>query len=400
MHWKRFIVGLAAIGMPIALAPRQAQATSVYSMVFVGERVEAGDVRAIALGGSTQLVSDSLGLLSSNPALLSRVRLVTLGVSQVLAMDEARSDQYTERDNSFLFPSLRFGFPILNRLVVSVGFVSRFDPDGSFAVDSTTSSGDDYSKVYSRSGGLFALPLTVSADLTRFASLGATFSIERGNVEERWDTIFDDLSFAPAAEFQKATINGTSYGGGVVLRPFGRLLIGGSYESAVDYDAEVSRQFTQSSLDTTFSTTGRFPARASLGLTWGFGRWLFLGSYAWTDFTDYIGLGFPVNRLDTEISYALGLEYGLIPIGFQYLPIRVSFNYSELAFDHPAGKSVNKVLIGLGTGLPVQGGRAKFDIALQGGKSGALNENGLEDRLIRLYVGLVGGESWSRRAPR
>jgi hypothetical protein len=77
----------------------------------------------------------------------------------------------------------------------------------------------------------------------------------------------------------------------------------------------------------------------------------------------------------------------------------VSFNYQQLAFDHPQGKTVDKFLIGLGTGLSVQGGRGKFDIAIQAGKSGALNDNGLEDRLIRLYVGLVGGEKWSRRAP-
>lgn len=399
MRWIR-AVGFWGFWMFLALTPRPAAASSVYNMLLVGERVESGDVRAIALGGSAQLLSDSLGALASNPALLSRVRLVALGVTQLLAMDEAQSKDYSERDNSFLFPALRFAFPIANRLVFSVGFVSVFDPDGSFAVDTTTVSGEAYTDVYTRSGGLFALPFTLAADITRYASVGVRLSLERGSVEQRWDTIFDDPSFAPGAGFQKADVSGTGFGGGLVLRPIGKLLIGGSYEGAIDFDADVSRQYTQATLDTTFSATGRLPARGTVGVTWGFGRWLFLGSYAWSDFTDFRGLGFPIDRLGSETSLAFGVEYAGIPIGARGLPIRLSFNYQELPYDHPVGNPVDKFLIGIGTGISLQGGRGKIDIAFQGGKTGALNSNGLEDRLIRLYVGLVAGEVWSRRAAR
>jgi hypothetical protein len=96
-------------------------------------------------------------------------------------------------------------------------------------------------------------------------------------------------------------------------------------------------------------------------------------------------------------SIAVGVEYDGVDVGQKSLPIRVSFNYQELPFDSPRGKPVNKYLIGLGTGLVAGGGKTKFDLAIQAGKVGAIGENGLEDRLVRFYLGIVGGEVWARR---
>jgi long-subunit fatty acid transport protein len=381
----------------IAISPPGVKATSVYSMVLAGERVESGDVRAIALGGSAQLVPDSLGVLYSNPALLSRTRVVALGISQLFAVDEARSDDYTERDNSFLFPALRFAFPVMDRIVFSVGYTSRYDPEGSFVVPGVTDSGDEYVTRFTESGGLFSVPFVAAMDITKYLSVGLQFAFEEGNIEERWDIEFEDPGFAPGAGFQKSDLSGTSYGGGVVLWPFENLMIGGSYESAVDYDADVSRKYTRASLDTSFTATARMPAYATVGVTWGFGPWLVLGSYAWSDFTEFRGLYFPTDRLRTQKSLAFGVEYDGVPVGAKSLPIRVSVNYEELPFDHPRGKPIEKILVGLGTGLSARGGKAKFDFAIQVGKVGAIGENGLEDRLVRLHFGLVGGEVWTRR---
>ena len=367
-------------------------------MILAGERIESGYVLAVALGVSAQLVPDSLGVLASNPALLSRTRVVTLGVSQLFSVDEARSDDYSERDNGFLFPALRFAFPIMDRLVLSVGYVSRFDPEGSFEVPGVTDSGDEYVTRYTKSGGLFAVPFVAAMDITKYVSVGLQFAFEEGNIEERWGIEFEDPLFAPGAGFQKSDLSGTSYGGGIVLWPFENLMIGGSYESEVDYNADVSRQFTRASLDTFFTETATLPAYTTVGITWGFGPWLLLGSYAWSDFTEFRGLGFPVDRLRTQTSIAVGVEYDGVAVGDKTLPIRVSFNYQELPFDHPRGHPVDKYLIGLGTGLVTRSGNTKFDFAIQAGKVGAIGENGLEDRLVRFYLGIVGGEVWSRRA--
>lgn len=403
----RMIAVLAALGA--AAAPDVARSASVYSMVLVGETVESGDVRAIALGGSSQLFVDSLSAVHSNAALLSRVGNVTISAAQYVAVDEGRSEDFTRRDVSFTFSSLRAVFPILGLFRLSTGYVGRYDPDATFSLRETTEGGNAYAKTFEKSGGLFAVPLTASFDVTRFASVGLTVSLERGTIEERWDVVFDEPAFAPAAGLRKHDLSGTGYGASAVFFPFGGLLLGGSFESDVEYEAEVSERYTQAALDTSYIRTLSLPARYGAGIAWTWGdRVLVLGSATWADFAeyDYQSLGVPAARLRKEEHYALGFEY-LRGVGFRgrRLPIRAGFHYAKLPFTFPGpdavtnsdGEVVTKYLVSLGTGIKIRGGKGKLDIALAAGKDGSLGANGIEDRLIRLYVGISGSEAWKRR---
>jgi hypothetical protein len=384
--------------MLVSASPQVSGATAVYSMVLIGERLESGDVRAVALGGSTQLVTDSLSVLQTNPALLGGLKLVSIAATQFLAVDEARSEEYNERDISYVFPAFRAAFPIAGLFVFSVGYVGRFDPDGSFETRGVTQSGDIFTRRFTKLGGLFSIPFTISADITDYASLGLTVSLEKGFVEERWDTEFDDPALAPSAGRQKEELDGTGFAGGIALRPLSGLVVGGMFESEVDYDTDIKEQFTQSSLDTSFTSTVKLPARASVGVTWGVTESvLLLGSFSWSDFTKFRGLAFPTTRLGKETAYAFGFEYDGVSIFGRRFPIRLSLNYQELPFDHPAGRAVEKFLVGFGTGLTILDGKGKFDVAFSGGKIGAIGDNGVEDRVFRLYIGVSGGEVWRRR---
>jgi hypothetical protein len=398
------IVVLAAL-----VAAEDAGSASVYSLVLVGESVESGDVRAIALGGSTQLFVDSLGAVQSNAALLSRVRQVTISATQYVAVDEGRSEDLTRRDVSFTFSSLRVVFPIVSLFRLSIGYVGRYEPDGTFALRGVTEGGDGYAKTYAKSGGLFAVPLTAAFDLTRFASAGLTFSLERGTVEERWDVVFDEREFAPAAGLSKHDLSGTGYGAAAAVYPFEGLVIGGSYESRIEYDAQVSERYTQSTLDNSYTETVTLPARFSAGVTWTWAdRLMVLASARWADFTEFEGLGFPQDRLRREETYSLGFEY-LKGIGLRgrRMPLRVGFNYGRLPFYFPQGdlgsqgdaavSEVTKYLVSLGTGIRIRGGKGTLDFAVVVGKDGSLGTNGIEDRLVRIYIGLAGSEAWKRR---
>jgi hypothetical protein len=383
------------------LLPSAVGGTSLYSLNFIGERLESGDTRAIALGGVTQLIPDSLGVLQLNPALLTHVRRVTIGATQLLALDEGRSADYTERDISVAFPVFRVAFPIARRLVISIGYTGRFDADGTLGITGVSSGGDAYTQTFKKSGGLFSIPATASIALTRFASVGLTLSMERGFIEERWDIVFDDRSFAPGAGLKKEEVSGTGFGGGLVLT-WGKLLVGGMYESAIDYDADIRERFTESGLDTSYQESVTLPERVSVGATLKVTPdVMLLGSASWSNFEDFEGMAFPMDRLGTERSYAIGLEYSKgLPVKGRRLPIRLSFNYQELPYEQPLGKTVNKVLFGLGTGLLFGGGRGKIDLALQAGKIGSINDNLLEDRIFRIYLGVSGSEAWKRKRER
>lgn len=394
------VIILVVLGL---LAPVGAGAASIYSMILVGERLEAGDVRAVSLGGSQQLLVDSLAAVSANPALLSKLPRVTIGASQFVGVDQGRSDDYRERDISVAFTGLRVVFPVYNLFRLSIGYMGRFDPDGGFIVEDATNSDDVYTTRYKRSGGLFSIPLTASFDVTRFASVGLTFSLEDGSVEERWDVEFANELFERAGASRKVSMSGTGYGAGLVFYPIDDLMIGGMWESGVDYDSDVREKYRDlSTVDTSYTRTVKLPSRVNAGISWRVAnRFLFLASYTYCDFRKFEGLSFPVDRLAEEKNYALGLEYlpGISMKG-KRVPLRLGFNYQTLPFDYPQGEKLSKFLVSLGTGFSIKNGMGKVDLAVQFGQVGSLKSNGLEDRLIRVYVGICGSELWKRKGGR
>jgi hypothetical protein len=95
---------------------------------------------------------------------------------------------------------------------------------------------------------------------------------------------------------------------------------------------------------------------------------------------------------------SVGLEYLRgFPLFGRRFPLRLSFTFERLPYDYPEGERVQRVIGGIGTGLIFQGGRGKIDIALQTGKIGSKDTNGLETRVLRLFVGVSGAEIWKRK---
>ena len=286
---------------------------------------------------------------------------------------------------------------------LSIGYMGRFDPEGGFVLQGATEAGDVYTTKYTKTGGLFSIPLTVSFDLTRFASVGLTISLEDGSVEERWDIEFEDPLFESSAAIKKESMSGTGYGAGVVLYPLDGLMIGGMWESAINYDSDVRERFRDlSAVDTSYSRTVKIPSRVNAGASWSIAdRFLLLASVSYSDFTKFEGLSFPADQLKEERSYALGLEYlPGIRVKGRRIPFRLGFNYQELPYDHPNGEPLSKVLVGFGTGFNIKDGLGKIDLALQFGQVGSMENNGIEDRLVRVYVGICGSELWKRKGGR
>jgi len=388
-----------ALVLVAVLAAKDAGATSVWSMFLLGESIESGEVRAISLGGSTQLLEDSLGVVQLNPALLSRIPRVTIGATQYLAVDEGRNSEYAERDVSFTFSCFRVAFPIAGLFRFAVGYTGRYEPGSGFSLPGETEGGDAYTQRYAKSGGLYSVPLTFAFNLTRFASVGLTFSFEEGTIEERWDIVFDERGFVPGAALKKEDLSGNGLAAGIVLRPFGGVMIGGMYEDAIEYDASIAERYTQASLDTSYIATLTLPRRVTAGASWRLDdRFIFLASGSWRDFGEFEGSGFPSAELVSERSYSLGAEYLRgFRIGGIRFPLRLGLNYQQLPYEYPVGENVEKFLFSLGTGVVLRGGKGKFDIGIQAGRAGSLGTNGIEDRLVRIYFGIAGGEAWKKK---
>lgn len=371
-----------------------ARAESIFGMNLLGERFEPVDARVAALGGFVQVVDDSLGLLQYNPAMLAWAKRVTFGVAGYVTRDDNQSADLERVVMSTKFSAFAFAFPLFNqRLTASVGYRGRYDPDGDFEVPGETATGETYSDIYQRSGGTWAVPISVAADLGRTAKVGGFFSLERGTIENRWTIDFDGTNTADSFSDQLRTLSGSSFGAGGVVRPMASVSVGVMYEGEIRYDTDVDETFTNSGADTSYKETTVQPDRWTVSASWRAApRFVVYAGGSFSDFTKFEGLNFPTDRLTEERVASLGLEYR-----FQgaRLPIRASVRYEQLPYTLPGGQEITKTAFAIGSGLLFRSGKGKIDAGLQFGKVGSVDTNTYQDRQVRFYLSITGSENWS-----
>lgn len=377
-------------------APRAASAESIFGLNLVGERLEGGDARSAALGGFVQLMDDSLGILQYNPATVAWAKRVTFGVAGYVTSDQNSTTDFEEKSVATKLSGLAFAFPIYRKtLSASVGFRGRYDPDGEFSVPRETSEGDLYTDRFERSGGLWAVPFALAADLGGYAKLGGYYTIERGTMQNRWVIDFDGPSTADAVSTQFRELTGNAWGAGAVVRPIARVSLGLAYEGAIDYDVDVDESHTNSSANLHYRETMSLPERwtGSATVRAGGGFTAYAGASI-SDFEKFSGLAFPAGRLAREEVVALGLEYRYRGAA---LPVRASARFEQLPYTMPDGENITKMAFTLGTGLLFRSRTGKLDLAFQFGKTGSIDSNAYEDRFVRFYLSIAGSEEWKRK---
>lgn len=375
-----------------------ARADSIFGLNLLGERVDVGDGRVSALGGFVQTLDDSLGVLQYNPAAMAWMKRFSFGAAGYFTSHKNESEDIDRRSNSTTFSQFLVAFPVYHeRVTAGFGFRGRYDPDGEFDVPGETPEGDVYSDHYERSGGLFAVPITVAFDAGDYAKIGVFYSLERGKLEETWVKDFEG-SDADAVSTRERIFKGHCIGVGFVSRPISRLSIGLTYESKIDYDVDVTETYTASVSDTTGTESAIMPSRMTLSASFRVSRdmTLFLGG-SLCDFRDFEGLNFPADRLVQEEVASLGIEYRL---GTGRVPLRGSFRYEQLPYTLPGGEKITKMALTLGTGKLMKRGRGKVDIALQFADTGSVDKNTYSDRSVSFYLSISGSEDWKRARDR
>lgn len=396
---KRYLAAIPlTAALCLALFTGAPSAESKYNLVFLGERMDAGDIRSVTLGGGMQIIDDSLSVLQLNPAMLTLSRKTTFGAAQYFTSDRGESPRLTETDASFKFTSFSFAFPVTKRLSFSVGYRSRYDGDGHILTNKKTGDGEPYGEFFNRSGGLTSYPVSGAFHVSDWFRVGAFYSLERGKYLDRWDIIFADRSKNPAISRIERKFSGTAYGGGVVLMPAKDALLGVTYEGEIDYDTDVKERHTNSISNVSFSETTILPARWTVSGLWKPVRlYAFYATYSFADFKDFEGMAFPAERLYQSQLVSVGMErYRSLRIGGRSFPLRASVTYEKLPYDFPEGERISKLVFGFGTGLNFRSGKGKIDVAIQGGAIGDTQTNGLRNRMIRVYIGVSGSEIWKR----
>jgi hypothetical protein len=387
---RRAIILAACVASVAAPALR---AQSIYHLPFIGLRSQSGDIRSISLGGNYVAVADTMGIMQLNPAMQAYVTRVTFAVGVYGGVDINDDVNYSDREGAFKFNSFAFAFRAFSRRVtLGLGYRSKFDGTGGFTVEDVTSLGDPYVKAYTREGGLQSYPVTAAFNLGRF-KLGGFYALERGRLTARWDDDFQSIIIADSFSEQERIFRGHGWGAGFDVSPLRGLVISGTYEGEIDYDDDVTETFTNASNNTDYTEPMVMPARISGGVRVGLGlstRIYAAGAYS--DFTRFSGLSFPEDRLTEEWTASLAVERDRV---LGNAPLRVSAFVEQLPYTLPDGEIVRRFAATVGSGWRLSGGRGKLDLALQFSQTGSVSKNELENRSIRLYVGIAGSEVWS-----
>lgn len=387
----RRVLILAAWAVVVAAPTLRAQ--SVYNLPFIGMRAQSGDIRAISLGGNFVSVADTMGIMQLNPAMQAYATRVTFAVGVYGGVDINDDADYSDREGAFKFNSFAFAFRAFSRRVtMGLGYRNKFDGTGGFTTEEVTSLGQPYVRAYTREGGLQSYPVTAAFNLGRF-KLGGFYALERGRMTARWDEDFQNIIMVDSFSEQERVFRGHGWGAGFDVSPLRGLVLAGTYEAQIDYDDDVTETFSNAANNTEYTEPMVLPARLSGSVRVGLGlsTRMYAGG-AYSDFTRFSGLSFPADRLTDAWTASLALERDNV-LGRS--PLRLSGFLEQLPYTLPDGEKVQRFAATVGSGWRLADGRGKLDVALQFSRTGTVSNNGLENRSIRLYVGISGSEVWS-----
>lgn len=393
---------LASISVALCLAGAAAPAAaqSVFGSLFLGEHRFTGSARFRALGLSAYAVRDTAYALAANDAAIADVTKVTFSLFESFTSSGVRSGSAQADVNRFQLPTVALGVPLGKGFAAAIGYRERFEGRSEFSYPREVEGGISGVERYKHRASLFAVPVTAAWRAARWASVAASFNIERGSISDVSTILFRSDLYDDVESRRDRSYAGVSYAASVLVEPHPRLAVAAGWNSAIDYDVAESFSYTQSALDSSASWGFELPA------SWGAGaaalvagRWWVSSCYWRRGTPDPAGYRQFDGSVGGERLVAFGVERRRAAEGdfFSRIPIRAGFYESRWHLEYPAGSPVVARFVTVGSGFGLPGGPGAIDFALEFGRVGSIAENGVEERVFRLSASMSAAEAWSRR---
>jgi hypothetical protein len=399
MRRERFAAAIV-IGCFLAGLSAEASAQSIFGLTFLGEHRFAGNARTHALGLSSFAVPDTNAALSGNAATLSGLTRLTFSVFEMLGASTVRSGDKAAHENRFELPSVMIAVPLRRGLVAALGYRTRFEGKGDFTYAAPIDSAPAANDTYGHRGSLFSAPLALSWAVTDRLSLAGELQIERGSITDNASVGFHADNYATMESKRTRSFSGSSWAASALIAVVPRLSLGATFNSRINYSVSEDFSYTLAELDSAAAFDFSLPASYGVGAAAGLsGRW-WLSAYFWQRKAPE-PVGFPqfAGAVGDERLIAVGLERRGATQGgfFSRVPVRVGFYEDRWHVELPAGKPVKSRFFTLGTGFKLPGGPGVIDLSIEAGQIGSVGDNGVDERVLRMGVGISAGESWSKR---
>jgi long-subunit fatty acid transport protein len=379
---------------------------SVFGSLGFGLPEDGLSVRSRGMGNAGSALP-GIHFSFRNPAALAVFDRSGLSLGAVLQTRKPEDANADSRQNDSEVPFAQLAFPLGHGLVLGGGYYRYLDFDG-FVDTFTTFRGESLATRLESDGGVSVLSPQLAFRLNRYLRVGGGVDFYTGSRELRRRIEFDPDLGVPTTDSLAFGLGGTGFTVGAQIAPTRRLILAASYRSSVtlDGDEEFGPGFDrdQSDADT---VGGRqidvdLPATLAGGISYRFGRGVVVAadveSASWGDF----GID---GRKDPDSQDTFGASFGVeyaFPRRLWVLPegtmLRLGARTRELP-QRFGGESVRERAATFGLGQLIGIGATAMDLALEVGKRGSLDSNGLAERFVRFAVSLSAFEKWASRTP-
>jgi len=387
-----------------------AQAPSVYSKLGIGTVENTTTPKSLGLNQSGVALEDGDFISCANPASFGSVDLTRLAISMEFDGDFMRNSIMSKYYAKGTFSGFSIALPVYSPYGIGAAFgltpFSKTNYDVKFTDYSNTTLGP-YTTEFSATGGLNKLFLGASYKLPADFKIGATYNYYFGSY-----TYNSSVSFTNGATTGKYVTEYQEKGPGTTIGIFSpdiaslfgapsikNVRFAASLEmfGTIHTDSSFARETTYL-YDTLITGTGttnipkRFLAGMSMQLSNNYNFYLEYMGQNWAGFK-HVGVDEPA--LKDSKRYALGFEYRPKKgntYDYEKIILRGGFSYENLPY-HLNNTDINQLSVSAGISYPV--GRQNYvDIGLAYSVRGTTDNSLLQDRIVKLSVGLNFGELW------
>ncbi len=395
---------LAATGLA---APRRAAAQeSVFGTLGFGVPEDGLSMRSRGMGDAGSALP-GIHFSFRNPAALAVFDRSGISLGGMLQTRRPQDSDGDSRQNDGEVPFAQLAFPVTRGFVLGGGYYRYLDFDG-FVDTVTPFQGESLATRLRSDGGVSVLSPQLAYRVNRFVRLGAGVDFYTGSRELQRRVEVDPSLGVSTTDSLSYSFGGTGFTLGAQIAPTRSLILGVGYRSSVTLDGELEfgpgfdRDAADSDTASIHDIAVDVPATLVGGVSYRFGRTLVVAgeveSASWGDFA-IDDRDDPAYR--DAMGFGLGVEYAF-PRRIWVLPegslVRVGARTRELP-QRFGGNAVRERTASLGLGQVVGIGATSLDLALELGKRGSLEENGLEETFMRFGVSLSAFEKWASRTP-
>lgn len=411
---------LATMLLPL-LVLAQNQTTSPYSFFGVGESSEQVNIRTFGMGGANLAVRSNMYINFTNPASYTGIDSLSFvaGFGMQSTMASYRTNEQTSNLDNTSINHMSFAFPVTHWWKSSVALIPYSNVGYEVQEDNLLDINVLSRNIYQGTGGIDRLNWGNAFQISKNFSVGINSSYYFGRVEHRTTVIFPDSAYIENTRLtERDLLNGFSFSLGLqYFIPTGKnsfIGLAATYTPTATLNIESDVLVTtfigdqdgyEAGIDTVYIKSG-YEGESVLPYTYGFGiswekknKLLLAADFMFDNWSSFTYLGKSDNLTD-KVKASFGMEYiqtsnslsnylKLVHyrVGFRYNKMGLQFNNNDLA----------EYAISVGFGLPLRKSATILNLGIEVGQNGTLESSLIQERFIKVALGISIKESWFRK---